>query len=47
MVVKGINSMRREQAAAPPPPTSKLCSQCQMEIPIKAVKCGHCASGVS
>ena len=46
MVVKGVNSMRREQAAAPPPPTSKLCPQCQMEIPIKAAKCGHCTSAV-
>ena len=46
MVVKAINRMKREEAAAPPPPTSKLCPQCQMEIPIKAVKCGHCTSTV-
>jgi large conductance mechanosensitive channel len=46
MVVKGMNSMRRQQATAPPPPTSKLCPQCQMEIPIKAAKCGHCTSAV-
>jgi large conductance mechanosensitive channel len=46
MVVKGINSMRREEATAPPPPTSKLCPQCKMEIPIAAVKCGHCTSAV-
>jgi large conductance mechanosensitive channel len=46
MVVKAMNRMKREEAAAPPPPTSKLCPQCQMEIPIKAVKCGHCASQV-
>ena len=39
MVVKAINRMKREEAAAPPPPTSKLCPQCQMEIPIKAAKC--------
>ena len=47
MVVKAMNRMKREEAAAPPPPTSKLCPQCQMEIPIKAVKCGHCASAVA
>jgi len=47
MVVKAMNRMKREEAAAaPPPPTSKICPQCQMEIPIKAVKCGHCTSQV-
>jgi large conductance mechanosensitive channel len=46
VVVKGINRLRREEAAAPPPPTSKVCPQCRMEIPIKAVKCGHCTSAV-
>jgi large conductance mechanosensitive channel len=46
VVVKGINRMRRQEAAAPPPPTSKVCPQCQMEIPLKAVKCGHCTSAV-
>ena len=46
MVVKAMNQMKREEAAAPPPPTSKICPQCQMEIPIKAVKCGHCTSTV-
>ena len=46
MVVKGMNAMKRQQATAPPPPTSKVCPQCQMEIPIKAVRCGHCTSTV-
>ena len=46
MVIKAMNRMKREEAAAPPPPTSKVCPQCQMEIPIKAVKCGHCTSTV-
>jgi large conductance mechanosensitive channel len=46
MVVKAMNSMKREQAGAPPPPTSKLCPQCQMEIPLKASRCGHCTSTV-
>jgi len=44
LVVKAMNNMKRQEATAPPPPTSKLCPQCQMEIPIKAVKCGHCTS---
>ena len=46
MVVKAMNRMKREEAAAPPPPTSKVCPQCQMEIPVKATKCGHCTSAV-
>jgi len=46
MVVKGINRLRREAPAPPAPATSKLCPQCQMEIPIKAVKCGHCTSAM-
>jgi len=46
MVVKAMNQMKREEAAAPPPATSKVCPQCQMEIPLKAVKCGHCTSTV-
>ena len=46
MVVKAMNQMKRDEAAAPPPASSKLCPQCQMEIPLKAVKCGHCASTV-
>ena len=46
LVVKGVNRLRRQEAAAPPPPTSKLCPQCQMEIPVKAMKCGHCTSAV-
>jgi len=46
MVVKAMNATRRKEAAAPPPPTSKLCPQCQMEIPVMATKCGHCTSTV-
>jgi large conductance mechanosensitive channel len=46
MAVKAVNRMRRQEATAPPPPTSKICPQCQMEIPIKATKCGHCTSAV-
>lgn len=45
-VVKAMNRMRRQEPAAAPAPTTKVCPQCQMEIPIKAVKCGHCTSPV-
>jgi large conductance mechanosensitive channel len=46
LVVKGMNAMRRQEAPAPAAPTTKTFPQCQMEIPIKAVKCGHCTSSV-
>jgi len=46
LIVKAMNAMRRQEAVAPPPPTSKVCPQCQMEIPVKAVRCGHCTSSV-
>jgi large conductance mechanosensitive channel len=46
IIVKAMNAAKRQQAAAEAPPTTKVCAQCQMEIPLKAVKCGHCTSAV-
>ena len=46
MVVKAMNAAKRQEVAAPSVPTTKNCPQCQMEIPIKAVKCGHCTSSI-
>ena len=43
-VVKAMNALRRAEAAGPAAPTVKTCPQCQMEIPVKAVKCGHCTT---
>lgn len=45
-VVKAMNSLRRQPPAPAAVPTSKACPQCQMEVPIKAVKCGHCTSAI-
>jgi len=45
LVVKAFNHMsdkfskKKEEA-----PTTKECPYCKMEIPVAAVKCGHCAS---
>ncbi len=36
-----LTGVKEEEAAAP---TTKTCPYCQMEIPIKAVRCGHCTS---
>lgn len=44
LVVKGMNSLKREAPAAPPSPTNKECPQCAMTIPIAARRCPHCTS---
>ena len=44
MLVKAINTLRRQAPAEPPPtPTEKQCPECLMNIPINAKRCGHCA----
>lgn len=37
-----LAGLKGEEVAAAP--TTKTCPYCQMEIPIKAVRCGHCTS---
>ena len=44
MVIKQMNRLKKEPA--PADPTTKECPHCLSEIPIKAVKCGHCTSDV-
>lgn len=48
LVVKAVNKAQsialRKQAAAEPPPSVKACPLCCMDVPVKAVKCGHCTS---
>lgn len=45
LMVKGINVLKRKDP--PPTPTQKECPECAMTIPLKARKCGHCASGLT
>jgi len=40
-VVRGMNTLKREQPAAP---TEKPCPQCAMNIPLAAKRCPHCTS---
>jgi len=48
LLIRGVNSMRREQEAAPaPPPSTKDCPYCFSAIPLKATKCPHCTSDVA
>lgn len=45
-VIKAINNMKREEEEAPAEPTTKDCSFCFSEIPIKATRCPNCTSEV-
>lgn len=40
-VVKAMNTLKKKKEIKP---TTKKCAECEMEIPIKAKKCGHCTS---
>jgi len=44
LLVKGVNRLKREEVKPEPAPTMKDCPFCQMSIPIKATKCGHCTA---
>ncbi|GAB4499140.1 MAG: large conductance mechanosensitive channel protein MscL [Anaerolineales bacterium] len=48
LMVRWINrlSEKPQPAAAPAAPTTKTCPHCQMDIPIKAVRCPHCTSQI-
>ena len=45
LLIKGINTLRRQQAA-PAAPTTKECNQCFSAIHIKATRCPHCTATV-
>jgi large conductance mechanosensitive channel len=44
MMVRWMNSMKKKEEEKPEEPTTKECGYCQMTIPIKATKCGHCTA---
>ncbi len=46
MIIKSINSAKRKEEAAPAEPTTKNCTKCMSEIPIKATRCPMCTSEV-
>ncbi len=47
-VVTPINAlMNRYGKPAPTPVTTKKCSQCAMDIPLEANRCGHCTQPVT
>jgi large conductance mechanosensitive channel len=46
LLIKVINSLRREQEA-PAAPTTKECDHCFSNIPIRATRCPHCTSNLN
>ncbi len=44
MMIKWINFLKKTEEEKPAEPTNKECKYCQMTIPIKATKCGHCTA---
>ena len=47
MVIKGMNSLKRQEEEAPAEPTEKVCPRCFTSIPIKATRCPHCTSEIT
>jgi len=47
LVIRYINTLKREQEAPPPEPTTRDCPFCLSTIPIKATRCAHCTSEVA
>ena len=45
-LVKAMSALRLEEPPPPPPPTERPCPQCLMNVPLKAVRCGHCAQPI-
>lgn len=43
MFIKSYNKLKGSEA---PAPKTKICSDCAMEIPVAAKKCGHCGNSV-
>lgn len=41
--IKMINSLKRTEPAPAPALTEKACSECLLNIPLKAKRCGHCS----
>lgn len=47
LLIRSINRLQAEEAEEPSEPTTKECTYCFSEIPIKATRCGSCTSDLS
>ena len=46
LLIKGLNSLKRQEEKAPEEPTTKECPHCFSEISIKATRCAFCAADI-
>jgi large conductance mechanosensitive channel len=46
LLIKGLNSLKRQEEAPPEEPTTKECPHCFSEISIKATRCAFCAADI-
>lgn len=44
MFIKSYNKLKKEEVVTEKAPTTKVCSDCAMEIRVAAKKCGHCGN---
>ena len=44
LLIRGINSLQRQEESVPPKPTEKECQYCLSKIAIGATRCAHCTS---
>ncbi|MDD2358492.1 MAG: large conductance mechanosensitive channel protein MscL [Thiovulaceae bacterium] len=44
MMIKAYTKLKHEEEPAPAEATTKACSDCAMEIPLAAHKCGYCGN---
>jgi len=44
MFIKAYNNMKKAEPEPEVAPTTKVCSECAMEIPVAAKVCGHCGN---
>ena len=44
ILIRNINKLKRQQEAPPAVPTTKTCTFCYTDVPIKATRCPHCTS---
>jgi large conductance mechanosensitive channel len=46
LLVKAINSLRREEKPPPSAPSTKECPYCLSVVPLKATRCANCTSEI-
>ena len=47
LLIRGMNSLQKQDEAEAAEPTEKDCPHCFTAIPIKATRCPHCTSELS